>query len=134
MHGLQWDYSFPRSPHGNHIWGNRRGQSHPSAMEGSHPGGTALTVTLHFSKTFFFSAGFYSPLRTLAFLNGLLDPQTFGRTPWLGDQSNARPLPKHGTTQHRNTQTHIHAPSSIRTCDLNVQVVVHSTCLRPLDY
>jgi hypothetical protein len=26
----------------------------------------------------------------LAFLNGLLDPQTFGRTPWVGDQSNSR--------------------------------------------
>jgi hypothetical protein len=35
-----------------------------------------------------FSTGFYSPYRTLAFLNGLLDPQIFGRTPWLGDQSN----------------------------------------------
>jgi hypothetical protein len=60
----------------------------------------------------------------LAFLNGLLDPQTFGRTHWLGDQSNTRPLPTHRTTQHRNTQTHIHAPSRIRTCDLNVQTVV----------
>jgi hypothetical protein len=29
----------------------------------------------------FFSTGFYSPYRTLVFLNGLLDPQTFGRTP-----------------------------------------------------
>jgi hypothetical protein len=28
-----------------------------------------------------FSTGFYSPYRTLAFLNGLLNPQTFGRTP-----------------------------------------------------
>jgi hypothetical protein len=37
---------------------------------------------------FFFSTGFYSPYRTLAFLSGLFDPQTFGRTPWLGDQSN----------------------------------------------
>jgi hypothetical protein len=27
------------------------------------------------------STGLYSPYRTLAFLNGLLDPQTFGRTP-----------------------------------------------------
>jgi hypothetical protein len=54
---------------------------------------------------FFFSTGFYSPYRTLAFLNELLDPQTFGRTPWLGDQSNTRPLPTHRTTQHRNTQT-----------------------------
>jgi hypothetical protein len=82
---------------------------------------------------FFFSPGFYSPyLRTLAFLNGLLDPQLFGRAPWLGDQSNARPLPTHRTTQHRNTQTHIHAPSRTRTCDLNVQAVVDSTCLRPV--
>jgi hypothetical protein len=36
----------------------------------------------------FLSSGFYSPYRTLAFLNGLIAPQTFGRTPWLGDQSN----------------------------------------------
>jgi hypothetical protein len=82
----------------------------------------------------FFSTGFYSPYRTLAFLNGLLDPQTFCRTPWLGDQSNSRPLPKPRTTQHRNTQTHIHAPSRIRTCDLDVQALVDSTCLRPLGY
>jgi len=74
---------------------------------------------------FFFQTGFYSPyLRTLAFLNGLLDPHTFGRTPWLGDQSNARHLPKHRTTKHRNTPTHIYAQSSIRTCELNVQAVV----------
>jgi hypothetical protein len=53
---------------------------------------TAYTVTG--AKVFFFSTGFYSPYRTLAFLNGLLDPQTFGRTPWLGDQSNTRPEPK----------------------------------------
>jgi hypothetical protein len=50
------------------------------------------------NAVFFFSTGFYSPYWTLAFLNGLLDPQTFGRTPWLGDQSNMRPLPKHRTT------------------------------------
>jgi hypothetical protein len=31
-----------------------------------------------------------------------------------------------------NTQTHIYAPSRIRTCDPNVQAVVDSTCLRPL--
>jgi hypothetical protein len=62
-------------------------------------------------------------------LHGLLDPRTFGRTPWLGDQSNAKPLPKHRTIQHRNTQTHIHAPSRIRTCDLNVQALVDSEVL-----
>jgi hypothetical protein len=53
----------------------------------------------------FFSTGVYSPYRTLAVLNGLIDPQTFGRTPWLGDQSNTRPLPKHRTTQ-KYTDTH----------------------------
>jgi len=37
----------------------------------------------------YFSTGFYSPyLRALAFLKG----QTFGRTPWLRVQSNARPV------------------------------------------
>jgi hypothetical protein len=56
-------------------------------------------------KDIFFLTGFYSPYRTMAFLNGLLDPQTFGRTPWLGDQSNTRPLPTHRTTQHGNTHT-----------------------------
>jgi hypothetical protein len=30
----------------------------------------------------FFSTGFYSPYWTLAFLKGLLNPETFGRTPW----------------------------------------------------
>jgi hypothetical protein len=78
----------------------------------------------HLFMYLFFSTGFYSPYRTLAFLNGLLDPQTFGRTPWLGDQSNTRPLPKHRTTQHRNTHTHIHALSRVRNCYLNTQVVV----------
>jgi hypothetical protein len=52
----------------------------------------------------------------------------------LDDQSNARPLPKQRTTQHRNTQTHIHAPSRIRTWNLNVQAVIDSTCLRHLSY
>jgi hypothetical protein len=83
---------------------------------------------LYASSNIFLTA-FYSPYRTLSFLNGLLDPQTFGRTPWLGDQSNARHLPK-----HRNRQTHIHAPSRFRTCNLNVQAVVDSTCLRQLCY
>jgi hypothetical protein len=54
--------------------------------------------------------------------------ETFGRTPWPGDQPDAR------TTQHRNTRTHIHAPTRIRPCDPNVQAAVDSTCLRPLGY
>jgi hypothetical protein len=42
-----------------------------------------------------------------------------------------------GLYQHTgqcNTQTHIHALSRIRTCDLNVQVVIDSTCLKLLGY
>jgi hypothetical protein len=73
---------------------------------------------------FFFSTGFYSPYRTLAFLNRLLDPQTFGWTPWLGDQPNTKPLPKHRTTQHRNMHTRARAHTHTRPCpeqDLNLQ-------------
>jgi hypothetical protein len=51
--------------------------------------GWAVTWDMVF---FCISTGSYSPYQTLAFLNGLLDPQTFGRTPWLGDQSNARDM------------------------------------------
>jgi len=36
----------------------------------------------------------------------------------------------HRTTQHRKTRTHIHAPSSVRTCDPNVRAAEDSTCLR----
>jgi hypothetical protein len=92
-----------------------------------------ITVQLNLLLYVFFSSTvFYSPYQTLTFLNGLLDPQTFGRAPWLVDRSNTRPLLTHGTTQHRNTQTHIHAPSRFRTCDLNAQAVIDSTCLRQL--
>jgi hypothetical protein len=38
----------------------------------------------------------------------------------------------HTGQDNTNTQTHIPAPSRIRTCDLNVQAVVDSTCLRPV--
>jgi hypothetical protein len=40
----------------------------------------------------------------------------------------------HRTTQHRETQTHIHAPSRIQTCDPNIRATEDSTCLRPLGY
>jgi hypothetical protein len=58
--------------------------------------------------------------------------ETIGRTPWMGDRTDTRPLPTHRTTQHRETQAHIHAPSRIRTCDLNIRATEDSTCLRPL--
>jgi hypothetical protein len=34
---------------------------------------------------------------------------TVGRTPWTGDQPDARPLPTRKTTQHRKTRTYIQA-------------------------
>jgi hypothetical protein len=85
------------------------------------------------SEHFFFPlTGFYSPYWTLAFLNGLLDPQTFGRTPWLGDQSNTRPLLKHRTTQ-KHADTHP-CPEQ----DLNLRSQCSSChrqyCLRLLSY
>jgi hypothetical protein len=62
---------------------------------------------------------------------------TFGRTPWTGDQPDARPLPtqdntrQHNTAQHRKTPTHIHASSGIRTRDPNVRAAEDSACSRP---
>jgi hypothetical protein len=50
---------------------------------------TPLDARRSWSRSFFFFNWLLQSLRTLTFLNGLLDPQTFGRTPWLGDQSNA---------------------------------------------
>jgi hypothetical protein len=58
-------------------------------------------------------------------LVGLLGP---------GDRPNARPLPTHRTTQHRETRRHIHASSGIRTHDHSVQAAEDSTCLRPLGH
>jgi hypothetical protein len=55
--------------------------------------------------------------------------ETIGRTPWTGDRPDTRPLPTYRTTQHRETQTHIHAPSRIRTCNLNIRATEDSTCL-----
>jgi hypothetical protein len=40
----------------------------------------------------------------------------------------------HRTTQHRKTQTNIHALSRIRTCDPNVWAAEDSTCPRPLSH
>jgi hypothetical protein len=62
--------------------------------------------------------------------------QTFGRTPWAGDQLVARPLPvqKHRKT-HIHTQTlNIHALSGIRTHDPGFWESEDSACLRPLVY
>jgi hypothetical protein len=44
----------------------------------------------------------------LAYPNGLLDlhTETFGRTPWPGDQPDARPLPTQDNTTQKHTDTH----------------------------
>jgi hypothetical protein len=39
-----------------------------------------------------------------------------------------------GQHKHIKTQTHIHAPRMIRTCDLNIRATEDSTCLRPFGY
>jgi hypothetical protein len=57
-----------------------------------------------------------------------------GRTPWTGDEPNARPIPTQRTTQHRKTLTHIRASSGIRTHDPCVRTAENSTCLRPLGH
>jgi hypothetical protein len=49
-----------------------------------------------------------------------------------GGISPAQGLYLHRTTQRGKTQTNIHAPSRIRTCDPNVRAAEDSTCLRPL--
>jgi hypothetical protein len=56
---------------------------------------------------------------------------TFGRTPWTGDQPDARPLPTQDNTTQKKTRTHTHSPSRIRSCDPNVRTAEDSTCLRP---
>jgi hypothetical protein len=44
----------------------------------------------------------------LAYPNGLLDLhiETFGRTPWPGDQPDARPLPTQNNTTQKHADTH----------------------------
>jgi hypothetical protein len=60
--------------------------------------------------------------------------ETFGRTPWAGDQLVARPLPVH---KHRKTHIHtlnISALSDIRTHGSGFRASEDSACLRPLGY
>jgi hypothetical protein len=54
----------------------------------------------------------------------------FGRSPWAGDQLDARPLPAQDSTTQKNSNTYIHASSGIRTHDPIVRVV-KDTWLRP---
>jgi hypothetical protein len=55
-----------------------------------------------------------------------LNPKTVGKSPWVEDQSVARPLPTHGLNADI-----IHVLSGIRTRDPSVRVSEDSSCLRP---
>jgi hypothetical protein len=57
---------------------------------------------------------------------------TVGRTPWTGDQPDARPVPIQRITQHRKTPTRIPASSGIRTHDPSVRAAEDSAWLGPL--
>jgi hypothetical protein len=63
-------------------------------------------MTMH--KDFFVLKKALTILRgTLSYLNGLLNLhiETFGRTPWLGDQPNARPLLMQDNTTQKHADT-----------------------------
>jgi hypothetical protein len=57
---------------------------------------------------------------------------TVDRTPWMGDQPVARPLPTPRTTQAQNKRTqNIHALSWVRTHDISVRAGEDGSCLEP---
>jgi hypothetical protein len=68
----------------------------------------------------------YSPLLGLGCFFSFLIIYTVGRTPWMGDQPVAKPLPTH----RKNARTDIHALSGIRTHNPSVQASEGSSCLR----
>jgi hypothetical protein len=62
---------------------------------------------------------------------------TVGRTPWMGDQPVARPLPTHRTTQTQNKRTRntdVHVLSGIRAHDPSVRTSEDNSCLRRHGY
>jgi hypothetical protein len=52
----------------------------------------------------------YSPSLCPGCVFSFLILHTFGRIPWTGDQSVARPLPTHGTAQTQNKRTQTSMP------------------------
>jgi hypothetical protein len=71
---------------------------------------------------------FVGPWPLFQFLNIFY---TVGKMPWMSDQSVARPLPTHRTTETQNKYTHIPALSGNRTHDSNVRASEDSSWLRP---
>jgi hypothetical protein len=74
------------------------------------------------------SSSIASLCRALAAFSSFLIQYTVSRTPWTGDQSVARPLPKHGINAHN---TDIDALIGIRTHDPSVLASEDGSCLRP---
>jgi hypothetical protein len=77
------------------------------------------------------------PLWSIRLIYQFLDHFTDNRTPWMGDQLIARPLPKHRTTQTQNKRIHtpnIHDLCGIQTYYLGFQASEDSACLGPLGY
>jgi hypothetical protein len=73
----------------------------------------------------------WSPLLDLGHFFSSLILYTVGRTPWTGDQSVARALPAHRTTQTETKRIDIDPLSGIRTHDPSVRANEDSSCLRP---
>jgi hypothetical protein len=67
-----------------------------------------FTWSVCFSKCSFFLL--LLPLWSTGLISQFLDHFTYGRTPWMGDQLIARPLPKQRTTQTQKN-AHIHQTS-----------------------
>jgi hypothetical protein len=60
----------------------------------------------------------------------LLNPETVGTIPWIGDQPVARPLPMYRRTQTKNKSTDIPVSSEIRTHDPSVRAGEDNSCSR----
>jgi hypothetical protein len=58
----------------------------------------------------FIHQGLYSSLLGLCLRTGFMILYTIGGTPWIGDQSIARPQPTHRTTQTQNKHARTSVP------------------------
>jgi hypothetical protein len=73
----------------------------------------------------------YNPLLDLGGFFRFLILYTVGRTPWTGDQPDARPIPIQHNTNTEQTHTYIHVLSGIRTHEPSVRAGEDILCLRP---
>jgi hypothetical protein len=69
-----------------------------------------LTCALYYKKNIIIIICLYSPLLGIWPIFSFLILYTVGRTPWTGDQTVARPLPIHRTTQTQNKRTSYRHP------------------------